>query len=192
MSTVIRTLCIAALLFACAPDLVAQEIDPSCDAARTQAEMNECAGRTFQAQDSILNSVYPRVIAELDSARAPLLREAQRQWIRLRDADCAWDAAEFQGGSMYPMVHAFCMAHVTRERVAVLRRLLPRSAEEADDEQRVIETTEALFAAMRARDTTALRGLMHPRAQIVAVADNGVTVRSADEWLRGLSRTRTS
>jgi uncharacterized protein YecT (DUF1311 family) len=118
----IRTLCVATLLAACAPAVLrAQDDAPSCDDARTQTDMNQCAGIAFQAADSVLNEVYPRVIAGLNPSRVPLLREAQRQWVRLRDADCALEAAEFQGGSMQPMIYALCRADRTRERVAHLR-----------------------------------------------------------------------
>lgn len=186
----IRTLCVATLLAACAPaGLRAQDDAPSCDDARTQTEMNLCAGIAFQAADSVLNQVYPRVVAGVDSARVPLLREAQRQWIRLRDADCALEAAAFQGGSMQPMVYGLCRAERTRERVAHLRSLLVAETDQADERGAVTQAAEALFAAMRTRDTAALRTLMHPRAQIVAVRDGRVSVRSADEWIGGLSLT---
>lgn len=187
----IRILRIAALLLACAPAVLhAQDDPPPCEDARTQTEMNQCAALAFQAADSVLNVVYPRVIGGLDSARVPLLREAQRQWVRLRDADCALDAAEFQGGSMQPMIYAYCRAGLTRERVAHLRTLLAAATGESDGRGAVIQATEALFAAMQEKDPTALRSLMHPRAQIVSVAATGVTVRTADEWIPGLMRSQ--
>lgn len=189
----IRRLCIAALLLVGAPAALAaqdtQDAHPSCDDARTQLEMNECAGRTFQMQDSVLNRVYPRVVAALDSARVPLLREAQRQWIRVRDADCALETAELQGGSMAPMVHAFCLAYATQERIRYLRGFLPEPDDEAEARRAVIDATEALFAAMQEKDTTTLRRLIHPRAQIVAVSDDAVGVRTLDEWIPGLTRS---
>lgn len=183
-----RRLRFAALLLACAPATLAAQADPSCDEARTQVEMNACAARTLQTADSVLNQVYPRVMAQLDSARAPLLREAQRQWIRLRDADCAVEAAEFEGGSMQPMVHSFCLADATRQRARHLRTFLSADSADYDAEAAVVEAAHHLFAAMEERDTATLRALMHPRAQIVSVAATGTTVRAADEWIRGLSR----
>lgn len=186
----IRTVCIAALVVACAPAaLAAQEAGPSCDEARTQLEMNECAGRTFQAQDSALNQLYPRVIAALDSAQVARLREAQRAWIRLRDADCELEASEFEGGSMRPMLHSFCLAYATQERIKYLRGFLPEPDEQVRTRQAVIDAAEALFAAMEEKDTASLRMMIHPRAQVVAVSDDGVGVRTADEWIRGLPRT---
>jgi uncharacterized protein YecT (DUF1311 family) len=184
----IRILRIAALLLACAPAALRAQADPSCDDARTQTEMNLCAARTLQTADSALNALYPRVMAQVDSAQAPLLREAQRQWIRLRDADCAMEAAAFEGGSMQPMIHSFCLADATRQRVKYLHGFLPEGPADFDAESAVVEAAHQLFAAMQAKDTAALRTLMHPRAQIVSVAATGTTVRAADEWIRGLSR----
>jgi uncharacterized protein YecT (DUF1311 family) len=185
----IRILSVAALLLACAPAALHAQDEPlSCEDPRTQTDMNQCAGLAFQAADSVLNAVYPQVIAGLDSARVPLLREAQRQWIRLRDADCALDAAEFEGGSMQPMIYGYCRADLTRARVAHLRTLIAADAGESDARGAVIGVTEALFAAMQSKDTAALRTLMHPRAQIVAVGNGRVTVRGADEWIGGLGQ----
>jgi uncharacterized protein YecT (DUF1311 family) len=188
----IRILRIALLLLALAPGAVrAQDEEPSCLDARTQTDMNVCAGRAFQKEDSLLNQVYPRVIAQLeaDTARVRLLREAQRLWIRFRDAECGFVRAEVQGGSMEPMVDRFCLASVTHQRVEQLRQALPEAGEEADARYAVTEAANRLFAAMEERDTAALRTLMHPRAQIVSVASTGVSVRSADEWIGGLGRT---
>jgi uncharacterized protein YecT (DUF1311 family) len=164
---------------------------PSCLDARTQTDMNVCAGRAFQKQDSLLNQVYPRVIARLgtDTARVRLLREAQRLWVRFRDAECGFVGAEVQGGSMQPMMERYCLASATQQRVEQLRQALPEADQKADARYAVTETANRLFAAMEERDTAALRTLMHPRAQIVSVASTGVAVRSADEWIRGLGRT---
>lgn len=184
----IRILCIAALL-TCAPAAVgAQGPGPTCDDARTQADMNRCAGRALQKEDSLLNAVYPEVISALDPAAVGLLREAQRQWIRFRDAECLLQAGDVEGGSMYAMVHASCLAGLTRQRVEQLSQMLPHAARAAEQRFEVTETARDLFAAMQQKDTAELRRLMHPRAQIVAVGDNGVTVRTADEWIRALSR----
>lgn len=184
----IRILRIAALLLALAPATLRAQADPPCDDARTQTDMNLCAARTLQTADSALNLLYPRVMAQLDSVQVPLLREAQRQWIRLRDADCATEAAEFEGGSMQPMIRSFCLADATHERVKYLRGFLSAEPSDADAEAAVVEAAHQLFAAMQSKDTAALRTLMHPRAQIVSVAATGTTVRAADEWIRGLSR----
>ena len=55
--------------------------------------------------------------------------------------------------------------------------------------QAVIETTQRLFDAMAARDSTALHALIHPDAQFIALLPNGrVQVRSdVPAWIRGVA-----
>lgn len=186
----IRVLRLAALL-ACIPAaLVAQDNHSSCDDARTQTDMNRCAAMAYARADTALNQTYQQVLQSTESARQETLREAQRAWIRMRDADCELENAEFEGGSIHPMLFALCQAHATRLRTGQLRQLLASDGEDGgSDHGAILRATDAIFQAMQARDTAALRTLMHPRAQIVSVASTGTAVRSADEWIRGLSRS---
>ncbi|HEX6368660.1 MAG TPA: lysozyme inhibitor LprI family protein [Longimicrobium sp.] len=186
----IRTLCIAALLLARVPAaLDAQDAPPACGDARTQSDMTQCAAMAYARADTALNQAYRQVLQGMEPAKKETLREAQRAWIRLRDADCELENAEFEGGSIHPMLFALCQAHQTRLRTGQLRELLAGGAEDGgSDHGAILRATDALFQAMQAKDTTALRTLMHPRAQIVSVVPTGVAVRTADEWIAGLSR----
>jgi uncharacterized protein YecT (DUF1311 family) len=180
----IRTLCLAALLLVLIPDALRAQPSECMDEARTQLDMNACAADELGLADSVLNVVYRQVVAEMDTAQLSFLREAQRAWIRLRDADCGLEAAEFEGGSIRPMMEMMCLARETRRRTAHLRRLMPATAEETSEAQTgVLQAAEALFQAMHDRDTAALDTLLHPRAQIVAVSERGVGVRTAAEWI---------
>lgn len=187
----IRILSVAALLLLAVPAVLHAQ-PPSCmDEARTQMDMNACAADDLGLADSVLNVVYAQVVAEVDSAQLPLLREAQRAWIRLRDADCALDAAELEGGSIRPMIEMMCLADETRRRTDYLRRLRPHAAEaHAEARSGVLQATDALFQAMHDKDTAALDTLLHPRAQIVAVSERGVGVRSREEWLESVAQNR--
>jgi uncharacterized protein YecT (DUF1311 family) len=186
----IRILRFPALFLACAPAaLRAQDDSPSCYDARTQTDMTQCAAMAYARADTALNQTYQQVLQGIEPARRATLREAQRAWIRMRDADCELENAEFEGGSIHPMLFALCQAHATRLRTGQLRQLATSDAEDGGgDHGAILRATDALFQAMRAKDTAALRTLMHPRAQIVSIASSGVGVRSADEWIRGLSR----
>ncbi|MBW3571653.1 MAG: DUF1311 domain-containing protein [Gemmatimonadetes bacterium] len=178
----------AALLLACAPAaLRAQDPHPSCDDARAQADLNACAALAYARADTALNQAYQQVLQRVDAPQKETLREAQRAWIRLRDADCELRNAEFQGGSIHPMLLALCQAQQTRLRTAQLRELLV-SPEDGGDRSAILTATRELFRAMQDKDTAALRTLLHPRAQVVAIAAGGVTVRTADEWIVGLTR----
>lgn len=182
-----RTFWIAALLLLVAPAALRAQPSACMDRARTQMDMNACAADALGRADSVLNAVYARVVAQVDSAQ--LLREAQRAWIRVRDADCALDAAAYAGGSIRPMMEMMCLADETRRRTAFLRRLVA-AEDDPEEEARagVTQATMALFQAMEDKDTAALRTLIHPRAQVVAVSERGTLVRTADEWIPSVAR----
>lgn len=117
MDTMIRTLLLFALLLACVPAVAgAQGAGQMCPDARTQLEMNRCASDELARADSALNHRYQHLIRGLQPERVEPLRVAQRAWIRFRDAECAFRAARYAGGSLQPFVRATCLAGLTRER----------------------------------------------------------------------------
>lgn len=123
----IRTLCLAALLLAGTPALLAaqEDDDPEfCPEGRTQLDMNNCAAAELARADTLLNENYRELLRFVGPERAALLREAQRAWIRFRDAECEFQASAVAGGSMQPMVHALCLAELTEKRAAEFGELL--------------------------------------------------------------------
>jgi uncharacterized protein YecT (DUF1311 family) len=112
----LRTLCIAAFLLAGTPALLAGQDDEFCPDGRTQQEMNSCAADELARADTALNAAYQEVLRVVEPHRVEPLRAAQRAWIRFRDAECEFEASEFAGGSMEPMMHTLCLAHLTRRR----------------------------------------------------------------------------
>ena len=100
----------------------AQGFSPSaCGAEQSQPALNDCAWRRYQAADAELNRVYRVVLAADTGAVAAALRAAQRAWVRFRDAQCAYVAARYDGGSMQPMQQGACLEEVTRARIGQLR-----------------------------------------------------------------------
>lgn len=117
---------------------------PECDQKAAdegiQPALNQCAWREFRIADAELNAqwkVTVAVIKERDAANAPYrdkndtrlgafgsLLKAQRAWLVYRDAHCGMDRyAPISGGSMEPMLAAFCMRELTLERTEQLRHL---------------------------------------------------------------------
>ncbi|MGX9720805.1 lysozyme inhibitor LprI family protein [Stenotrophomonas acidaminiphila] len=119
------------LLLALLPALaLAAPLDQACDRARTQPEMNECAGEDADAADAELNTVYRQVMQRLQGHPVAIenLRKAQRLWIQLRDADIAArypvgkdEDPRILYGSMYPMLYSANKADLTRQRTRWLR-----------------------------------------------------------------------
>jgi uncharacterized protein YecT (DUF1311 family) len=92
-----------------------------CTAPQTQFEMNQCAGKAYKAADATLNQVYQRLAAMLDDNEKAQLKEAQTAWLKYRDSNCEFVADQFKGGSMRPMIYAYCLANVTKKRTSELR-----------------------------------------------------------------------
>jgi uncharacterized protein YecT (DUF1311 family) len=96
-----------------------------CNQPQTQAEMTYCAGQTAKQEDDELNSVYQELRKELDGTdREERLIDAQLAWISFRDADCAYVASQFEGGSQQPQVTNDCIARLTRQRTTQLKEYL--------------------------------------------------------------------
>ena len=105
-----------------------------------QPEMNQCAWRDFRIADGELNAQWKITVAamkERDALEAPYrdkgdtrlgaydsLLKAQRAWLIYRDAHCGMDRyAPVSGGSMGPMLVAFCMRELTEQRTEQLKHL---------------------------------------------------------------------
>ena len=119
----IRTAFLVLLLIASAAFSVsAQEKKPDpCPDAQSQFEMNQCAGKAYKAADAELNKVYQKLAAVLDEAEKAQLKTVETAWLKYRDANCEFVGDQFKGGSIRPMIYAFCLADMTRNRTAELK-----------------------------------------------------------------------
>ena len=113
--------------------------DWNCDDPQVQQEMNWCAGRDFEVADERLNAQWKETVAVMQARDAEWaeydssdtrpgffesLREAQRGWLRYRDAHCRVDGYTARGGSLEPLLVATCKARLTRMRTEELRELV--------------------------------------------------------------------
>lgn len=125
----------AALLFVasgaqCADD---RPVGPGpCDDSKGQQDANECFGNVWRKADAELTQAYNRFRERLsDNPKGKtLLRDAERAWIKFRDANCAFRSLAVEGGSMQPMMYAMCGAEMTRDRFKHLQTQL--DCEEGD------------------------------------------------------------
>ena len=85
-----------------------------CSRAMTQYEMNACANRKFEAAQRRLEETYHHAMAgqEDRGARAKLV-SAERAWMAYRDAECTFETADSEGGSIYPMLYSMCLVRLT-------------------------------------------------------------------------------
>jgi uncharacterized protein YecT (DUF1311 family) len=115
---------VLSLVLLVASSAAAQEID--CVNPQVQLEMTFCAERDWKIADADLNAAYKAAQAEMKAIDADLpeaekgaatsLRDGQRAWIEYRDAGCAAEGYLSHGGSIEPMVVAYCLARVTKTR----------------------------------------------------------------------------
>ncbi|HEY8950280.1 MAG TPA: lysozyme inhibitor LprI family protein [Rhizomicrobium sp.] len=93
-----------------------------CSKARTQAEMNICAGHELDQANATINNLYKETMAKYDPAGQELLRKSERAWIAFRDAECDFRTSGSKGGSIWSMVHAQCLTELTRMRIKQLEQ----------------------------------------------------------------------
>jgi uncharacterized protein YecT (DUF1311 family) len=117
--------------------------DPAwnCNDPQFQQEMNWCAGQDYEAADKALNAQWALTRAAMkarDAEWAELrsadkragwsvsLLEAQRGWLKYRDAHCALEGYEARGGTLEPLLVLTCKAELTRARTKALKELVMR------------------------------------------------------------------
>lgn len=93
----------------------------ACRYGHTQQALNRCESDEASAEAARLNRLLAQLYPKLDSARAAQLRQLQEDWVRLRDAQCEWDADSYTGGSIMPMWYENCVAAATHTRIQDLR-----------------------------------------------------------------------
>lgn len=90
----------------------------------TQTEYNEKTLQLYELWDSALNAVWDVLKRTKDAGAMELLTARQREWIALKEQTVAEAGAEYEGGSMQPMIMNQKAAEMTKERVYELMELL--------------------------------------------------------------------
>lgn len=89
-------------------------------AAGVTPDIQDCIAAEFEYQDARLNQAYQAALAKGDRAAQEALREAQRQWIEERDAQCALDP---DGGQGQRLESNDCALELTAKRAAELEAM---------------------------------------------------------------------
>ncbi len=112
-----------AVLFA-AVLLAAPAVAQDCKQATTQSEMNICAGQDYQKADKALNAAYANLLGALsEPGFKAKLRAAQRSWISYRDAECTFETAASEGGTIHPLEYSGCLTRLTKDRTKAVEAL---------------------------------------------------------------------
>ena len=83
--------------------------------------MVDCSDRRRRSGTALLNTEYQRLLGAVDGKAKDDIVKAQRQWIGLRDADCAIPYELFDGGTMAQPIGANCVMANTAERMLQVR-----------------------------------------------------------------------
>lgn len=87
--------------------------------------MVECYGAAYESWDAALNATYGSVMKTLSAEEGAALKEAQRAWIRFRDAESTFLASLLtpDRGTMMRITVNAMMTEVVKQRVLALRSL---------------------------------------------------------------------
>lgn len=92
---------------------------------QSQLEMNTEAWNAYKKSDAEMTKVYWTVMNRQTFQKdKDLLLEAQRAWIKYKEAHCKALANQYDGGSMKPLVQYSCLEELTVERRKKLLRYL--------------------------------------------------------------------
>jgi uncharacterized protein YecT (DUF1311 family) len=100
------------------------------DKAKTQAEMNACAGEEAASIDAELNSVYRKLLLKAATQQDAVakIKIAERAWVAYRDAyiEAMYPAKDKQAeyGSIYPMEVELLRAKLAQQQISALKELL--------------------------------------------------------------------
>jgi uncharacterized protein YecT (DUF1311 family) len=97
--------------------------DAPCQAPASNAETTACFISASKAADAELNKAYLRIREVLSGDERKDLQEAQRLWVKFRDATCSAEHNLYTGGSAAPGVYAACIEEETRHRTADLKTI---------------------------------------------------------------------
>lgn len=89
----------------------------------TQAEYNQKTLELYEQWDSALNTLWDILKQTLDAKTMNVLTADQREWIAQKEEAMEKAGAEFEGGSMQPMIQNNTAAEMTRDRVYELMEL---------------------------------------------------------------------
>lgn len=84
--------------------------------ALSQLEYNELSGELYQLWDDELNAIWNQLKNQLDKEIMEYLTQDERDWIKEKEKTVKKAGAEYEGGSMQPMVENLKAAELTRER----------------------------------------------------------------------------
>jgi uncharacterized protein YecT (DUF1311 family) len=92
-----------------------------CKNPMTTYDMRECASLDFEKADKKLNTAYNKLRKMQDKIGKQKLKDAQKAWIKYRDAKAVFDADAFRGGTAEPLLYTSSLTQTTKNRAKELK-----------------------------------------------------------------------
>jgi uncharacterized protein YecT (DUF1311 family) len=97
-------------------------VDGPCRGVVVTSDLMHCLDLAWRKADTKLNETYGRVQGVLAPGEKESLSEAQRLWVKYRDAACDGEYKLFGGGTAGPPARLACLEAETRARESSLLR----------------------------------------------------------------------
>lgn len=91
--------------------------------ASTTVSMLECNAAELKRHDARLNAQYKAALAAHGETQQAMLRDAQRQWMKYRDANCGF-YAQLTGGTLDSLNSSSCVLEETARRADELEGIV--------------------------------------------------------------------
>ena len=89
-----------------------------------QTQLNDAANRLYETWDNELNSIWARLKEQMPEDEFETLLEEQREWISNKEEAVKNAGAEYEGGSIQPLIEYKEAAEITKKRVYELAELV--------------------------------------------------------------------
>lgn len=121
-----KCLILPLLLAACAGSAYALD----CSKASSTVEINQCSLQEQQKAERQLNATYQQTLKAFaspdDAATKAKLVDAQRLWVKFREADCQAEYEKWQGGTIRNVMYSGCMQERAKQRIKELEQFPAR------------------------------------------------------------------
>lgn len=77
--------------------------------------------QVLKKADAELNTVYKKLLKVLEEPEKQLLIKAQKDWLKFRDSHCNFEAKQYEGGSIMPLMYSKCLEDCTKNRIKDLK-----------------------------------------------------------------------
>lgn len=90
----------------------------------SQAEMNDKSAELYEVWDFALNSLWNTLKETLSEDEMTKLTIEEREWVEMKELSVKESGAQFEGGSIYPLIVNLKAVELTKERVYELLQLI--------------------------------------------------------------------